>query len=73
MMAFSARVKSSRELNSRQDLFRIFQGVELSRAEISRVRFGGISSPELKELRYWWVSISISGIIGLFFFLPFFS
>lgn len=26
-----------------------------SRAEIFRLRMGGISSPELKELRDWWV------------------
>ena len=29
--------------------------VELSRVEISMVRIGGISSPELGVLRNWWV------------------
>jgi hypothetical protein len=28
--------------------------VELSRVEISGVRTGGVSSPELRELRGWW-------------------
>ena len=29
--------------------------MKLSRVEISMVRIGGISSPELGELRDWWV------------------
>ena len=39
---------------------------ELFWAEISRVRIGGISSPELGELRDWWVFLESLGIGGLF-------
>lgn len=40
----------SREMNKGQD-YRISEVVALFRAEISRLRIGGISSPELGELR----------------------
>jgi hypothetical protein len=45
-------------------LYRGSEGVELLRAEVSRVRTGGISSLEFEELRDWWVSCS--GIGGFF-------
>lgn len=43
----------SRELDNGQVLYRISEGVELLRAEFSRVKIGGISSLELGELRDW--------------------
>lgn len=32
-----------------------FFGVEIFRADISRMRIGRLSSPEFGELRVWWV------------------
>lgn len=36
-----------------QGFYTISERAELLRAEISRIRIGGISNPELEELRDW--------------------
>lgn len=43
-----------------QCLYGIYEGVELPRAETSRVRTGGISSPELGEVGNWWVLLCMT-------------
>lgn len=50
-LASALRSWDSRKLNTSLYFF----GVEIFRAEISRLRIGRISSPEFGELRVWWV------------------
>ena len=52
-------------------LYRISEGAELLREEISRVRIGEISSPELGQLRDWWVSCSGTGSFFVLFWFVF--
>ena len=42
------------------------RGMTFQRAEISRLRIGGIAYHELGELRDWWVFMGRSGIGGVF-------
>jgi hypothetical protein len=43
--------------------------VEHFSAQISRVRIGGISTPEIGGLSDWWVVVQSSRIDGFFFLL----
>lgn len=47
----------NRELDKRKGLYWISEGAELFRAEIIKVRIGGISNSGLGELREWYVCV----------------
>lgn len=68
----SAPVVDNRNWTKGQWLCMISDGMELLRAEISKVRIGGISSPELRTMRSPQRFVGIVGSSGIGgFFHPF--